>query len=104
VGSSLILVMGHTNCGAVRGAIEGVKLGNLTALLDKIQPSIRAAGPGIVDDADYVDRVSENNVRQTMRDIRQKSAILRGRIDSGKVGLAGALYDVRTGKVKFLSE
>lgn len=104
VGSSLILVMGHTNCGAVRGAIEGVKLGNLTALLDKIQPSIRAAGPGTVDDADYVDRVSENNVRQTMRDIREKSAILRGRIDSGKVGLAGALYDVRTGKVKFLSE
>ena len=103
VGSSLILVMGHTNCGAVRGAIEGVKLGNLTTLLEKIQPAIAACGPGTVEDHAYVDRVAEANVRQTMTQIRTKSPVLRGLIESGKAALAGAIYDVSTGKVRFLT-
>jgi len=103
VGSSLILVMGHTNCGAVRGAIEGVKLGNLTTLLERIQPAIAACGPGTVEDRGYVDRVAEANVRHTMKEIRTKSPVLRSLFDSGKAALAGAIYDVATGKVRFLT-
>ena len=102
VGSKLILVMGHTSCGAVKGAIEDVKLGNLTFLLEKIRPVVNAAGPGDVKDAAYVDRVAQANVRQTIREIREKSPVIRELTDSGKIGLAGAMYDVATGKVTFL--
>ena len=104
VGSKLILVMGHTSCGAVKGAIEDVKLGNLTFLLEKIRPVVNAAGPGDVKDAAYVDRVAQANVRQTIREIREKSPVIRELTDSGKIGLAGAMYDVATGKVTFLAD
>jgi carbonic anhydrase len=104
VGSKLILVMGHTSCGAVKGAIDDVKLGNLTFLLEKIRPVIAASGPGASHDAAYVDKVAESNVRQTIREIREKSPIIRELADSGKIGLAGAMYDVATGKVTFLAD
>jgi carbonic anhydrase len=104
VGSKLILVMGHTSCGAVKGAIDDVKLGNLTFLLEKIRPAVTAAGPGTTNDHAYVDRVAEANVRQTIREIREKSPIIRELADSGKMGLAGAMYDVATGKVTFLAD
>lgn len=104
VGSKLLVVMGHTSCGAVHGAIEGVKLGNLTALLDKIQPAIKASGPGAASDAAFVNRVAEANVRQSIREIREKSPILKELADSGKIGIAGAIYDVSTGKVMFLAD
>src|SRR5262245_6392109 len=104
VGSKLILVMGHTSCGAVKGAIEDVKLGNLTMLLDKIRPVVKASGPGDVHDAAYVDRVAEANVRQTIREMREKSPTIRELSDSGKIGIAGAMYDVATGKVTFLAD
>ncbi len=104
VGSKLILVMGHTSCGAVKGAIDDVKLGNLTFLLEKIRPAVTASGPGTIKDHAYVDRVAEANVRQTIREIREKSPIIRELADSGKMGLAGAMYDVATGKVTFLAD
>ena len=104
VGSKLILVMGHTSCGAVKGAIDDVKLGNLTFLLEKIHPAVKAAGPGTTKDHAYVDRVAEANVRQTIREIREKSPIIRELADSGKIGLGGAMYDVATGKVTFLAD
>jgi carbonic anhydrase len=104
VGSKLILVMGHTSCGAVKGAIDDVKLGNLTFLLEKIRPVIAASGPGTSHDAAYVDKVAQSNVRQTIREIREKSPIIRELADSGKIGLAGAMYDVATGKVTFLAD
>lgn len=106
VGSKLILVMGHTSCGAVKGAIDDVKLGNLTALLAQVKPAIAAAGPppGTSKDNAFVDRVATANVRLAMRRVREGSAVIRELLDSGKVGLVGGMYDVETGKVVFFAD
>lgn len=103
-GAKLVVVMGHTECGAVKGAIDGVKLGNLTSLLAKIQLAVRQAGPGTSKDKAYVTKVTEQSVRDSIREIRNRSSILRELIDSGKIAIAGAMYDVATGKVTFLTD
>lgn len=105
VGSRLVVVLGHTQCGAVKGAIDDVKLGNLTGLLAQIGPAIAASGPkGTSKDTAYVDRVTEQNVIVAMKEIRDKSPILREMIASGAVGLVGGVYSVETGRVKFLAD
>ena len=104
VGVKLVVVMGHTACGAVKGAIDNVKLGNLTELLNKIQPAVKAAGAGTSKDSAYVDKVGEANVRQAMKEIREKSPTVKEAVDSGAVGLVGAMYDLETGTVKFLAD
>ena len=106
VGVKLILVLGHSDCGAVKGAIDVVKLGNLTALLEKIQPAVAGAGMprGTSKDKAFVGRVAEQNVRLGMKEIREKSPVLKEMIDSGKVGLAGGMYDLATGKVAFYAD
>lgn len=104
VGIRLIAVVGHTHCGAVKGAIDGADFGSLTALLKKIGPAISASGPGSSKDSAYVDKVALQNVRLSMREIREKSAIVREALDSGKVGLAGGMYDIDTGKVVFSAD
>jgi len=104
IGIRLIAVIGHTHCGAVKGAIEGVKLGNLTELLQKIDPAVKASGPGNAKDSAYVDRVAQQNVRQAMREVREHSAIVRAAVESGKVGLVGGMYDIDTGKVVFMAD
>ncbi|HTO88976.1 MAG TPA: carbonic anhydrase family protein [Thermoanaerobaculia bacterium] len=103
-GAKLIVVMGHTSCGAVKGAIDDVKLGNLTELLAKIQPAVHAAGPGTSKDKAYVTKVAEQNVRLVMKEIRSRSAVIAPLLSSGKVGMAGAIYDVETGRVAFLAD
>jgi len=104
-GVKLIVVMGHSSCGAVKGAIEDVKLGNLTALLAKIRPSVESTGgrADAHDDA-FVTKVAEANVRHSIKEIREKSPILKSLVDSGAVGLVGAMYDVETGKVTFYAD
>ncbi len=104
VGAKLVVVLGHTECGAVKGAIDGVRLGNLTALLAKIQSAVRDSGPGSSKDRAYVTKVTEQNVRDSIGEVRARSSILRELIDSGRVGLAGAMYDVATGRVTFLAD
>jgi carbonic anhydrase len=105
VGVRLIVVMGHTECGAVKGAIDDVRLGNLTELLSKIRQVIASAGaPGSSKDSAYVDKIAEANVRLSMKEIREKSPVIKELLDSGKAGLVGAMYDVRTGKVTFLAD
>jgi len=105
VGVRLLVVMGHTECGAVKGAIDDVKLGNLTELLLKIRQSVIAAGaPGSSKDSAYVDKVAEANVRISMKEIREKSPVIKELLDSGKAGLVGAMYDVKSGKVTFLAD
>jgi len=105
VGVRLLVVMGHTECGAVKGAIDDVKLGNLTELLSKIRQAVAGAGaPGSSKDAAYVDKIAEANVRLSMKDIREKSPTIKELLDANKVGLVGAMYDVRTGKVAFLAD
>jgi len=102
VGSKLIVVLGHTSCGAVKGSIDDAKLGNLTGLLAKIRPVVLASGPGSSKDEAYVTKVAQANVCHTMEEIRDKSETIKGQLDAGTVGLVGAIYDVSTGKVTFL--
>jgi carbonic anhydrase len=105
VGVRLLVVMGHTECGAVKGAIDDVKLGNLTELLLKIRQAVVAAGaPGSSKDSAYVDKVAEANVRISMKEIREKSPVIKELLDSGKAGLVGAMYDVKSGKVTYLAD
>ena len=102
VGTKLIVVLGHTSCGAVKGALDGVKLGNLTSLLTKIHPAVEAAGCSDAKDETCVTHVAEKNVLQSMKEIRARSPYLAKYLDEGKVRLVGAMYDVATGKVTFL--
>ncbi len=104
VGTKLIVVLGHTSCGAVKGALDDVKLGNLTGLLAKIRPAITAAGCSNSKDDACVNKVAEMNVRQAMKAIREHSTYLKTYLDEGKIGLVGGLYDVATGKVTFIEE
>lgn len=104
-GSKLILIMGHTNCGAIKGACDDVKMGNLTALLAKIKPAVDSV-PGFENkrnsnNDDFVDKVSKENVKLAMKNIRDNSPILKKMIDNGEIFLVGSMYDVKTGKVTF---
>jgi carbonic anhydrase len=103
-GAKLILVLGHSNCGAVKGAIDGVELGKLTGVLARIKPAI-AAVPGGTDrtskNSGFVEKVGEANVHLVMKQIREQSPILRGMLDEGKIGLAGGMYELSTGEVEF---
>ena len=106
-GVSLVVVLGHTGCGAVRGACLGIELGHLTGLLAKIQPAVAAVEAGQPDgtrDAPaFVDAVAEAHVAQTAADLVQQSEVLRARVEKGRVGIVGAMYDVGTGQVRFLN-
>ena len=102
VGTKLLVVLGHTRCGAVKGAIEHTELGNLTGLLDKIEPAVEAAGCSNAKDEACVTSVAEQNVRNSMKEIRAKSTYLAKQLEAGKLQLVGAMYDVSTGKVTFL--
>jgi carbonic anhydrase len=102
VGAKLVVVLGHTRCGAVKGAIDGVELGNLTGLLGKIRPSIAAAHCADAKSDACVDSVAAENVRESLREIRARSPYLAKAIDDGKLELVGAMYDVGSGKVTFL--
>ncbi|HTO55937.1 MAG TPA: carbonic anhydrase family protein [Myxococcota bacterium] len=102
VGAKLLVVMGHTHCGAVKGALEGVELGNLTGLVAKIHPAIEAAHCSDAKSDACVTSVAEQNVRESMREIRARSPLIAHELDEKKVQLVGAIYDVGTGKVGFL--
>ena len=100
-GSKLIVVLGHTACGAVKGAIAGAELGNLTATLDNIEPAVEAT-QGDKSSADYEQRVIVENVRQTVRDIQGRSPVLTELVESGQLKVVGAWYDLATGKVHWI--
>ncbi len=104
-GAKLIAVIGHSNCGAIKGAIDDVDLGNLTGLLTKIKPAMDAVPadvqPRTTKNYTFVNAVSEANVRLVMQQIRERSPILRAMLDSGQIGLVGGMYDLATGKVQF---
>jgi len=104
VGAKLIVVLGHTGCGAVKGAIDDVKLGNLTGLLAKIRPAVTEADCANAKDDACVTKVAELNVRRAMREIREQSPYLKTYLDAKTVGLVGGIYDVATGKVTFLKD
>jgi len=104
VGAKLILVLGHTECGAVKGAIDGAELGNLTGLLNKIDPAVDATkydGSRTSKDTEFVELVTEENVRLTVEQIRKNSPVLKGMEDEGKIKIVGGMYNVSTGEVTF---
>ncbi len=101
-GSQLIVVLGHSACGAVKGACEGAELGHLSGLLRKIQPAIAVVEKsGALPGDDLVQSVAEKNVDHVVRGIREKSSVLEAMITAGQVGIVGAMYSVQSGKVQF---
>lgn len=99
-GSKLIVVMGHSKCGAIEGAVDDAKLGNLTQLVDQIKPSIT----GDKSNRDkMVDESSRKNVKLTIESILKNSGVIAALVKEGKVKIVGAYYDVSNGKVEFLN-
>jgi len=100
-GSKLVLVLGHTRCGAVTAACKHVELGNITALLDKIQPAVSAIVKGDLTE-EMIEEVVVKNVEISIEQIREKSPILKEMEEHGDIQILGAIYDVNTGGVNFL--
>ena len=107
-GSKLILVLGHEHCGAVKGAIDGVELGNITPMLANITPAVdhfaEYAGEKTSKNEEFVHMVAEQNVRATIGDIRRNSPILQEMEANGEIKIVGGLYEMNTGEVSFLGE
>jgi carbonic anhydrase len=105
-GAKLVLVMGHTSCGAIKGACDHVELGNLTGLLKKIEPAVTdvrdVPGERNSKNKAFVEAVGEANVRLTVARIRELSPILRDSESAGKIQIAGCIYDLDTARVRFL--
>ena len=105
-GAKLILVMGHTACGAIKGAIDNVQLGHLSGLLDKIKPAIAATTYGgersSKNDA-FVDAVAATNARRTADEIRTRSTVLAALEKQGKIKIVASMYQLVGGRVEFLS-
>jgi carbonic anhydrase len=103
VGSKHILVLGHTSCGAIKGAFDDVELGNLTGLVNKLKPAVDAVRDASGGSSDLdMDKIAEQNVLMTIEQIKQNSPILKELEESGEIGISGGMYDVATGKVTFL--
>jgi carbonic anhydrase len=100
-GARLIAVVGHSKCGAVKGACQGVQLGHLTGLLDKIRPAISRVSTNSPAGAEQVEQVAAMNVRLVLEQIRERSPILTEMIRDGRIGLVGGMYDLDTGRVNF---
>jgi len=97
-GAKLIVVMGHSHCGAVTGAVEGVKLGKLTQLVEQIKPAIKSDPK----DPKTIDEAAKNNIQITISDILGKSEIIKEMVDQKKIAIVGAFYDIETGSVTFV--
>lgn len=97
-GSKLIVVMGHSHCGAVTGAVHDVKMGNLTQLLAQIKPAIKSD----LNNPDVINETVKNNVIMTIEDILSKSAIISELVHEKKIAIVGAYYDIETGEVQFM--
>jgi len=106
MGAKVVLVMGHTACGAIKGAIDNAELGNLTGLLAKIKPTVEAtqyAGERSAKNYAFVDMVARKNVELTMAAIRRDSPVLAGMESSGAIKIAGSMYNLETGVIDFFA-
>lgn len=107
-GSKVVIVMGHKSCGAVKAAIDDVEMGNITAMLSKIKPAVEMTddfdGEQTTDNDEYVTEVVNNNVLHTIAEMREKSPIIANLESNGDVVIAGAFYDLETGRVTFLDQ
>ena len=102
-GARLVVVLGHTSCGAIKGACDNVQLGHLTGLLARIMPAVKAVETRDADRSSknyaFVEKVAERNVRMSVQEIRDTSPILKDMEDKGEIMIVGAMYDVASGKV-----
>ena len=107
-GSKIIVVLGHTKCGAIKGACDHVELGNLTALLSKIKPSVdeetATTENRTSSNPEFVENVGSINVKRTVNLIMEQSPILKEMIDNGEIGIVGGIHDIATGEVTFHTE
>lgn len=107
-GSKLIVVLGHSKCGAVKGACDHVKLGNLTELLSKIQPAVYEESTITEDrsssNSAFVENVSEINVKRNVKNIIERSFVLEQMVENGEIGIVGAMHDIETGLVTFYDD
>jgi carbonic anhydrase len=105
-GAKVILVMGHHSCGAIKAAVDDVKLGNITAMLQKIKPAIAMVdyeGDKTSANYEFVEMVGESNVINTIANIRKNSPILKEMEDNGEIKIVGAVYNVENGNVEWLN-
>lgn len=105
-GAKVVLVLGHKDCGAVKATIDGAELGNITAMLKNIQPAVDAVpgfeGARTSSNIEFLNEVTEMNVRETVNRIRENSPLMREMEDAGEIRIVGALYDMTTGEVEIL--
>jgi carbonic anhydrase len=104
-GAKVIVVLGHTKCGAIKGACDQVEMGNLTALLSKIKPAVEAEKSVTENrnaaNEDFVEKVAAINVKRTVAAIQERSPILKEMLAGGEIGIVGGNYDIATGVVNF---
>ena len=106
-GTKLIVVLGHTSCGAVKGACDHARLGNLTTLINKIEPAVEAVTEPKDEslrnssNIEFVNEVAKKNVYMTIDNIRNSSEVLKAMEDAGEIDIIGGMYDIKTGKVSF---
>lgn len=109
-GSKLIVVLGHTKCGAVKGACDHVEMGNLTELLSKLQPAVYAESSTTDKEKRnsknglFVENVATINVKRGVKNIIERSFILEQMVESGEIGVVGAMYNIETGEVEFYDD
>ncbi len=107
-GSKLIVVLGHSKCGAVKGACDHVEMGNLTELLSKIQPAVYeekiTTSERSSKNSEFVENVAEINVKRSVRNIIERSFVLEQMLDQGQIGIVGAMHDIESGKVTFYDD
>lgn len=107
-GSKIIVVLGHSKCGAIKGACDHVEMGNLTALLSKIQPAIYDEKTVIAQrnshNSDFVEKVAAINVKRTVHAIMERSPILKEMIEAGTIGIVGGTHNITTGEVSFYDD
>ena len=107
-GSKIIVVLGHTKCGAVKGACDHVEMGNLTALISKIQPAVYDEKSELENrdssNSDFVEKVAAINVKRSVHAIMERSPILKEMIEDGSIGIVGGVHDITTGEVSFYED
>lgn len=107
-GVKLVLVLGHTGCGAIKGACDNVHMGHLTTLLQKIQPAVQEESSTRENrtgtNPDFVNKVARLNVRNSVQQIMEQSTIIKDLAESGAIGIVPAMYDVSNGKVTFYEQ
>ena len=107
-GAKIVVVLGHTKCGAIKGACDHVEMGNLTALLTKIRPAVdnetTTSENRNSQNSEFVEKVATINVKLTVQAIMQRSPILANMVQSGEIGIAGGIHDITTGEVVFFDD